>query len=331
VGGGCWHSRWPCRRRASPRSSRPRQNRDRTLSDLCAARRAGCARVFPLRRTLASPAVLGGCAPRPGRPQRSRRAAGGWFSERTVGHLRSARIMTASPTSASDRPRHPERVEFVCSALLLAQLERTAKQVPTIERAVYSFDGSRRAFYMAAARRAGNWAVTPRPQPRPAESQPRRVHDDAPGRRTVRRNPNGLAEWHAREPDSVAAELETSASVGLTRLRPRGAFPSTAPTSSGCARGQSVAVAVEQFENVLIPSCSSAPACRLSRPRDGGDRHLGDVVFAALLGFLQSTGPSGRAGARRAGGADCHRRARRARARCSHASSSPAIRQAGSR
>jgi hypothetical protein len=33
------------------------------------------------------------------------------------------------------------------SALLLAQLDRTATQFPTVKRAVYSFNGSRRAFY----------------------------------------------------------------------------------------------------------------------------------------------------------------------------------------
>jgi hypothetical protein len=33
------------------------------------------------------------------------------------------------------------------SALLLAQLDRTALQLPTVDRAVYSFDGSVRRFY----------------------------------------------------------------------------------------------------------------------------------------------------------------------------------------
>jgi hypothetical protein len=33
------------------------------------------------------------------------------------------------------------------SALLLAQLDRTATQFPTVDRAVYSFNGSRSAFY----------------------------------------------------------------------------------------------------------------------------------------------------------------------------------------
>lgn len=33
------------------------------------------------------------------------------------------------------------------SALLLAQLNRTATQFPTSRRAIYSFNGSRRAFY----------------------------------------------------------------------------------------------------------------------------------------------------------------------------------------
>jgi len=33
------------------------------------------------------------------------------------------------------------------SALLLAQLDRTAKQFPNVRRSVYSFNGSARAFY----------------------------------------------------------------------------------------------------------------------------------------------------------------------------------------
>ena len=33
------------------------------------------------------------------------------------------------------------------SALLLAQLDRTARQFPTVRRAIYSFDGSVSAFY----------------------------------------------------------------------------------------------------------------------------------------------------------------------------------------
>ena len=45
------------------------------------------------------------------------------------------------------RPTGRERGTSCGSAMLLAQLDRTATRFPTVTRAVYSFDGSRRAFY----------------------------------------------------------------------------------------------------------------------------------------------------------------------------------------
>ena len=111
-----------------------------------------CTRVLPLRRTVASPAVLRGAmrALLAG-PTAAERARGyrGWFSEKTAGHLRGVRIADGVAyvdfrTFARDIPNASSSCG---SALLLAQLEWTAKQFPTVRRAVYSFDGSRRAFY----------------------------------------------------------------------------------------------------------------------------------------------------------------------------------------
>lgn len=111
-----------------------------------------CTRVLPLGRTVASPAVLTGAmrALLAG-PTAAERARGysGWFSEKTAGHLRSIRIADGVAyvdfrIFARDIPNASSSCG---SALLLAQLEQTAKQFTTVNRAVYSFDGSRRAFY----------------------------------------------------------------------------------------------------------------------------------------------------------------------------------------
>jgi sporulation and spore germination protein len=118
-----------------------------------------CARVLPLQRTVESPALLKGAMQAlltgPTKAERGR-GYGGWFSANTAGHLRSVRILRGVAfidfrTFARDIPN----ASTSCgSALLLAQLDRTAKQFATVERAVYSFDGSRRAFYEWLQRRA---------------------------------------------------------------------------------------------------------------------------------------------------------------------------------
>ena len=111
-----------------------------------------CTRVLPLRRTVASPAVLAGAmrALLAG-PTAAEGARGysGWFSQKTAGHLRSVRIAdgVAYVDFRSFARDIPNASSSCGSALLLAQLERTARQFPTVTRAVYSFDGSRRAFY----------------------------------------------------------------------------------------------------------------------------------------------------------------------------------------
>jgi hypothetical protein len=111
-----------------------------------------CDRVSPLVRTVRPPGVLSGAlrallaGPT---PAERRRGYGGWFSARTSGKLRGARITAGvAYVDFSDFRRIIPNASSSCgSSLLLAQLNRTATQFPSVRRAVYSFNGSRRAFY----------------------------------------------------------------------------------------------------------------------------------------------------------------------------------------
>lgn len=111
-----------------------------------------CTRVFPLARTVRAPAVLSGAMRAllrgPTVAERSR-GYGGWFSARTAGMLRSVRVSNGvARVDFRNFSRLIPNASSSCgSALLLAQLDRTAKQFPTVRRTVYSFDGSARAFY----------------------------------------------------------------------------------------------------------------------------------------------------------------------------------------
>lgn len=113
---------------------------------------ASCNRVLPLPRVVPGPAVLTGAMRAllagPTKAERSR-GYGGWFSAETAGHLRSARITrgVAYVDFRSFVPHIPNASTSCGSTLLLAQLDRTAKQFPTIKRTVYSFNGSQHAFY----------------------------------------------------------------------------------------------------------------------------------------------------------------------------------------
>jgi hypothetical protein len=84
-------------------------------------------------------------------PTRSGRARGygGWFSTKTAGTLRSVRLSGGiAYIDFRDFSRLIPNASSSCgSTLLLAQLDRTARQFPTVRRAVYSFNGNRRAFY----------------------------------------------------------------------------------------------------------------------------------------------------------------------------------------
>ena len=111
-----------------------------------------CARVYPLRRTVSTPAVLTGAmrALLAGPSAAELRAGyGGWFSARTANKLRSVQIRrSVAYVDFRDFSRLIPNASSSCgSALLLAQFDRTTMQFPTVSRAVYSFNGSRHAFY----------------------------------------------------------------------------------------------------------------------------------------------------------------------------------------
>jgi hypothetical protein len=111
-----------------------------------------CARVFPLARRVQKPAVLAGAMRallRGPTAAERQRGYGGWFSSKTAGMLRSTRVANGvARVDFRNFSRVIPNASSSCgSALLLAQLDRTAKQFPTVRRTVYSFDGSARAFY----------------------------------------------------------------------------------------------------------------------------------------------------------------------------------------
>lgn len=111
-----------------------------------------CRRVVPVYRRVQAPAVLHGALEallRGPTAAERRRGLGGWFSRRTAGKLRSVNLLAgvAYVDFRDFRKIVPGASSSCGSALLLAQLNRTATQFPTVDRAVYSFDGSRRAFY----------------------------------------------------------------------------------------------------------------------------------------------------------------------------------------
>jgi spore germination protein GerM len=111
-----------------------------------------CDRVRARRRTVRAPAVLKGAMRALLRgPTASERTRGyaGWFSRRTAGRLNGVRIGEGVAHIDFRDFRHiiPNASTSCGSALLLAQLDRTALQFPTVDRAVYSFDGSVKRFY----------------------------------------------------------------------------------------------------------------------------------------------------------------------------------------
>ena len=111
-----------------------------------------CGRVLPLKRVVRAPALLReamrALLAGPTDVERAR-GYGGWFSASTARHLRSVRIgHGVAQIDFHTFSVHIPNASTSCgSALLLAQLDRTATQFPTVKRAVYSFDGSRPAFY----------------------------------------------------------------------------------------------------------------------------------------------------------------------------------------
>ena len=145
---------------ASPQAATQGTTKAQAVS-IYAPRGAGssCARVLPLKRLVLTPAVLKGAVQAllagPTKTERAR-GYGGWFSARTADDLRSVRIAHGVAyidfrTFAHDIPNASSSCG---STLLLAQLDRTVKQFSTVQSAVYSFDGSRGAFYAWLQREA---------------------------------------------------------------------------------------------------------------------------------------------------------------------------------
>lgn len=124
------------------------------LVSICAPRgiSSSCARVLPLKRFVAAPALLKGAMKAllagPSTAERAR-GYGGWFSATTANHLRSVRLADGvAYIDFRNLATHIPNASTSCgSTLLLAQLDRTAKQFPAVKRTVYSFNGSRHAFY----------------------------------------------------------------------------------------------------------------------------------------------------------------------------------------
>ena len=100
---------------------------------------------------------------------------------------------------------------------------------------------------------------------------------------------NGLAEWHARDPDSVAAELETSASGGLNEAEAARRLSIYGPNELEAApRVRPWRLLLEQFENVLILILLVGAGLSAVLGHETETIVISViVVFAALLGFLQ--------------------------------------------
>jgi Sporulation and spore germination len=113
---------------------------------------ANCARVYGLKRTVAKPAVLTGAiralVAGPTASER-RRGYSGWFSSKTANKVRAVHVRhgVAYVDFYDFRRVIPNASSSCGSALLLAQLNKTATQFPNVRRAIYSFNGNRRTFY----------------------------------------------------------------------------------------------------------------------------------------------------------------------------------------
>jgi hypothetical protein len=110
-----------------------------------------CDRVHPVDRGVPPPALAGAMAALLAGPTSGERARGygGWFSPRTAGMLRSARVVDGvARIDFRDFSRIISGASASCgSAMLLNQLDRTALQFREVHRTLYSFDGSTQAFY----------------------------------------------------------------------------------------------------------------------------------------------------------------------------------------
>ena len=113
---------------------------------------SNCARVSSAKRTVKTPGVLAGAmrALLAGQTSAEKKNGyHGWFTRKTTGYLRKAHI--AKKIAYIDFRNFskiiPNASTSCGSALLLAQLNRTATQFAGVNRAIYSFNGSSKAFY----------------------------------------------------------------------------------------------------------------------------------------------------------------------------------------
>ena len=101
--------------------------------------------------------------------------------------------------------------------------------------------------------------------------------------------PQEAAEWHAREPDDVAAELETSASAGLDEAEAAGRLSFYGSNELEAAAGVGPwRLLLEQFKNVLIVILLIGAGLSAALGHETEAIVISViVVFAALLGFVQ--------------------------------------------
>ncbi len=111
-----------------------------------------CTRVYARDRTVRAPGVLTGALRElvKGPTAKERKLGyGGWFSAKTAGSVRSARVVRGVAYVDFRNFSHaiPNASSSCGSALLLTQLDRTAQQFRSVGMTLYSFDGNARAFY----------------------------------------------------------------------------------------------------------------------------------------------------------------------------------------
>ena len=113
---------------------------------------ANCEKTAPVDRTVQGPDVLAATLTEllagPTANERSTRLRS-WFSADTADSLLSARVVGG--TAHIDFKDFSSRISGASSSCgssqLLSQLDRTARQFPTVERTLYSFNGNVEAFY----------------------------------------------------------------------------------------------------------------------------------------------------------------------------------------
>jgi hypothetical protein len=112
-----------------------------------------CAAVTEVERTVSGSGVLqAALEAQLAGPTEAERDAGlsSWFSSETAGMLTSVAISNGTARvdfDAALASTIPNASTSCGSASLLAQLDRTARQFPTVGRVIYSFDGDVEAFY----------------------------------------------------------------------------------------------------------------------------------------------------------------------------------------